>query len=234
MSLVQQVGYDAQSSNTPSITIAASTAGNTIIVVSAGNNNTGVPTDNKSSVWPAAIISNMSNSGLSVWALPNCAAGITTITLNTTGGGTQGWVVEENGLIASPLDKFTSQSSAGTTVTSGNTATLSSATEVCYGFFGHDNTNQFTAGSGWSSAAFTNYGGSGGGGYTAGNQGNTLTGNNTFIERQVVTSTAALAATATISSSTVDAAIITLMQAAVGPPPQPLFYNRKTVLYFIN
>jgi hypothetical protein len=132
--------------------------------------------------------------------------------------GSQGWVIEENGLLASSLDKFTSQSSSGTSVTSGNTSTLSQANEVCYGFGGHDSTEQFSASGSWSAAAFTNYGGSGGGGYTPGNQGNTLLGNNTFIMRQVVTSTAALAATAALSpSSTVDMAIITLMQGSAAP-----------------
>jgi hypothetical protein len=217
MSLVQQVGFDGQGNNSTAVSITSSTAGNTLIVAQAGDPPGGVPTDNLSTVWPAATINNLTNSGLTIFLLQNCPGGITTVNVHITGGG-QGWVVEESGLLTASLDKFTSQTSSGTTVTSGNTATLSQANEVCYGFFGHDSNANFTAGSGWSSAAFTNYGGSGGGGYTSGNQGNTFLGNTTFIERQVVTATTALAATATIVSSTVDAAIITLMQASGAAP----------------
>jgi hypothetical protein len=219
VSIVQQVGYDGQNNASQAVTIASSTAGNTLIVVAVpGTATTTVPSDNLSTVWPASTITNLANSFLTVWLLQNCPSGITTITVHIPGGG-QGWVVEESGLLTASLDKSGGQSSSGTTVSSPASGTLSQANEVVYGFFGHDSNNLFSAGAGFDSSAFTNYGGSGGGSYTPGNQGNTLLGNNTFIERQVVTVTTSLAATATIASSTVDAAIITLKQGVVVTPP---------------
>jgi hypothetical protein len=91
--------------------------------------------------------------------LQNCPAGITAITVHQNDP--SGWVVEENGLLASSLDKFASQQFTGTAVTSGNTATLSQANEVSYGFAANTNNITYTAGSGWSAAAFTNQRGTG-------------------------------------------------------------------------
>jgi hypothetical protein len=151
--------------------------------------------------------------------LQNCPAGITTITVHQNDP--SGWVAEENGVLATSLDKFASQQFTGTAVTSGNTATLSQANEVSYGFAANVNNITYTAGSGWSAAAFTNQGGTGT--TVVGNQENTLFGPMIlFIERQVVSATTALAATMTqVGGGLNEAAIITLMQASAGPPPVP-------------
>jgi hypothetical protein len=216
MAVVQQVGFDGQVATTKTVTIASSTAGNTLLVFVVGNATpAGVPQDNLLDIWPVAAIGPISsNEFLTAYVLPGSLnpGGITSITINQPA--CAGWIVEESGLLSSPLDKVAGQSSGGTLVTSGNTATLSQANEVVYGLFGHGS-HQFTAGAGYDASAFTNYGGPGAP-YTPGNQGNNLAGGFCFIERQVVTATTALAATATIVSSTVDAAIVTLKQGGSG------------------
>jgi hypothetical protein len=223
MSLIQQIGFDGGSGATKLVTLPqATTLGSTIIVGSAAVSvaPSGVPTDNQANTWPAAVLGPTSAQDITVWLLQNCPAGITAITVHHSAA--KGWIVEESGLLTSSFDKSASQSIANTNVSSGNTATLSQANEVCYGFTAIANgvTYEFTAGSGWDASAFTNTGGTGT--YTAGNQGNTLEGDIIFIERKVVSATTAVAATMTQGlAGTVDAAIITLMQGSVAAPFVP-------------
>ena len=212
MALIQQVGFSAGAGTSKAVTITSSTLGNTIVVFSAGiASPSAVPTDNLLTSWPAAAITVNTTLGLSAWVLPNCASGITTITVNQNAA--QGWIVEESGVLASSLDQVAGQQFTGTAVSSGATAALSQANEVCYGFCSNSNNIAYTAGSGWSAAAFTNQQG---GITTIGNQQNTLVGPDiTFIERQVVSATTALAATMTqVGGGYNEAAIITLKQSA--------------------
>lgn len=212
MSVVQQVGFDGGAGTTKVVTIASTTFGNTLMVFSTSNTTPGgVPTDNLLTSWPAAAFGPVGSSHTVCYALPNCPAGITSVTVNIPGA--QGWIVEENGLLASSVDKVASSAGTSPTLGSGNTATLSQPNEVCYGLLGHLSNNLYGAGSGWDSSAFINYGGTGGGGYTPGNQGNVLLGQIAFLERRVVSSTAAVNATMT-TTGTVDVGVITLMQAA--------------------
>jgi hypothetical protein len=225
MAVLQQIGFDGGVGATKVVTLPQATAaGSTILVVSGAVSVTpsGVPTDNQANTWPAAVLGPTSSQDITVWLLQNCPAGITAITVHHSAS--KGWIVEESGLLAACFDKSASQSIASTNVSSGNTATLSQANEVCYGFTAIQNgvSYMFSAGSGWDASAFTNYGGPGAP-YTPGNQGNTLEGDIIFIERKVVSATTAVAATMTQSlAGTVDAAIITLMQGSVIPPPTPV------------
>jgi len=235
MSVVQQHGFDGGVATSKAVIITSSTAGTSIIVGSCGNGAaSGVPTDNIGNTWPAAALGPISaTQNLTVWVLPGNlnTGGITTVTIHQPAP--CGWVVEEDGLIASPVDKVAGQTFTGTAVTSGNTATLSQAAEVCYGFASNQNNITYTAGSLWSAAAFTSQGGTGT--TVVGNQENTTVGPNIlFIERQVVSATTALAATMSqVGGGFNEAGIVTLMQGS-GPiaPPAPMYY-RKNVLYFI-
>jgi hypothetical protein len=233
VALVQQKGFSAGAGTTTAVTITSSTAGNTLLVVSAGIAvPSGVPTDNLSTVWPTATVNGVGTTlGLSAWVLQNCPSGITTITVHQNAG--QGWIIEENGLLTASLDKFASQQFTGTAVTSGPTATLTQANEVCYGFCSNANNITYVAGSGWDASVFTNQQG---GITTVGNQQNTVVGPDiTFIERQVVTATTAISATMTqVGGGYNEVGIITLMQSGGGggSPPAPMYY-RKNVLYFI-
>lgn len=233
MALVQAVAANRGGSggNLP-ITVAATSAGNTLVVVGVAVSGgqaliTGV-TDNASggsNTYTKAIGAGNS----SVWYCLNAPnGGATIVTIVYTSGKSQGWVVEESGTSALDGTPNINAGQSATTTPHSNNITTASASAVAFGF------SDTIAGS---SAGYGATGGAGGGtwavlagtGFTAGENDNP--GNSAICGiRMVLTSAATFQATMVSGlGSGQDSGVIAFSLAAT-VASYPLIYTSKQTI----
>jgi hypothetical protein len=143
---IQAVSATAVSLTTLSATIAATTAGNCLVVclgADAATTNptiTGITLGGSADHWQAAATAyNSSFCNAAIWIDPNCAGGQTAIVITCTGGsgtndGIVAWIFEVPGVAAAPLDAAPAGVNAsGTSWSSGSTGVLAQASEIAFG-----------------------------------------------------------------------------------------------------
>jgi hypothetical protein len=212
--IVQCVATDAGAGSTAlNVTISATTAGNSIIVI-IGPEERAVTsvTDNKgggsSTYTEVAGTVNQSAAPGCFYTL-NCAAGITQVTVNGTSQPYIAFVMEVSGLLtASAEDAHVWATGAlGTTWSSGATATLAQANEFCIGVAcSRGSSNCHFAETGGGFAAIT------GTGITSGHHGNTTDGDDLFVCTKSVTATTAVTASGTSDNVTTNAGVVTFKE----------------------
>lgn len=157
--LVQAVGHDLGHVTTGTVTIAATTAGDTLVVGICGY--TGAVTVSSVTAGGATsstadyALATASNGPLAIFSIPNVAGGITSVSITqSTTEWTVAIVIEESGLLTTPSkDKSTGQNQNGVTAwSSGLTGTTTQASEIGFGFFcvGTGTSQVVTPDTGWS------------------------------------------------------------------------------------
>lgn len=207
---VQTVGVSAGGGTSATVNIAATTAGDLLLVgINASGGKVTAVTDNKSDTFTAAASITTSGEIFAIYYAKNIAAGVTSVKVTYPYGGSVVMVAEYGGLDTSaPLDQTASHSNGyngGTAYTSGLTKTTSLVPELAWGFSG----NIYSALPVWTPAA----------GWTA-----RLTVGNSFAQEQILSATGAYAASGTISVSSSDyniGSLIATFKAAGGTPPPP-------------
>lgn len=223
------------SGNAATVTFSPTNVGDLLIVGSATSAGGGSPTasitDNLSDTWSTALATHVDSSTgqfISCFFLPNCPAGITTITL-TFSGGTPGttdiFCTEYSGIATtSPLNagpgaNYQTNPGTGANAVTSASITVSQQPALLFGCFYDSNFPTMTAGTG-----FTRRQSSGSNGW--------------MTEDQRLTATGSYAATATdpagASAWTTSIALAFLEPSGGGGGPQPLLMmNRRNVLYTI-
>lgn len=174
------------------IPITPSSSGNLIAVaVTSSVIGTVTVTDNLSQTYSTAVSGTSSTHTSYIFYKANTAAGVNSITINSTvSTGLTAIVTEYFGISASPLDKTSTGTVVGASAfSSGATATTTSATELLLGTAnGITKNNQtYTAGAGWNSVGTSN-------GFNAG-------AGQIYMEDQYVTVVGAYIATGTASGN---------------------------------
>ena len=208
---VQTVGVSAGGGTSATVTIAATAAGDSLLVgINASGGKVTAVTDSKSDPFTAAATITTSGEIFAIYYAKNIAAGVTSVKVTYPYGGSVVMVSEYSGLDPSaPLDQTASHSNGyngGTAYTSGLTKATTVVPELAWGFSG----NVYGTSPVWTPAA----------GWTG-----RLTVGNSFAQDQVLSTAGTYAASGTISVSgsdyNIDAVIATFKAASGTPPPPP-------------
>lgn len=207
---VQTTGASASGGTSATVTVAATTAGDLLLVgINTSGGKVTAVTDNKSDTFTAAASITTSGEIFAIYYAKNIAAGVTSVKVTYPYGGSVVMVAEYSGLDGSaPLDQTASHSNgynSGAAYTSGLTKATTLIPELAWGFSG----NIYSALPVWTPAA----------GWTA-----RLTLGDSFAQEEILSAAGTYAASGTISVSSSDYdidSVVATFKAANGTQPPP-------------
>lgn len=219
MSNLQSVAADnGLGATTLVITIAATTAGSTLVVaVAVDGNQTATVADNKAGgsqtygTPKVALAASGSQTGY-IWTCENSAAGVTQITVTLSSStDAQGYVAEESGLVSTGnFDNGNSLLNGSGTAFTSNGASATQAGDIAYGLGTNGGVPGFAVSGGWSPLAGT--------GFTAGTHTNSgavqMLGG-----RKVLGAAGSYAFTGTTTSAATAGALVLLLKTPLSAPP---------------
>jgi len=220
-SRIQRVGFNSTSGSATSISITSTGSGHLIVVeigwYKAANctTNMNAPTDNKgggsSTYNNDAPANNTYGTGCSgIWSTPNCASGITQVTINPASAGTYalGFIEEWSGAATTtPFDKTAASGGAVASWTTTATATLTGSTDLAIAIMFQNSNNTST------NTPTNSFGD--GGTQTEG----VSCGCSSYTENQVLAATTGIAGTGTASTTVASNSSIATYKAAAGTSP---------------